>query len=315
MPNPDKPSYSHGSTGSEPSSSLDYENGDPLDANNLDYYINTLFVKVKSIIDTLNTIDSDGDGKVDAADTADSATTASQVKGNDIDSNGDGKVNSADSADVADTANLYKGNDIDSDGDGKVDQADLADTATTANQVKGNDIDSDGDGKVNAADNADYATNAGDADTVDGKNASAFMQTSKSYIPEKNSILYKSSPSTSVGSSNGDVSGSSYTTLNSITYDVTNKPSIKVSSYVNERNINGWDNNFRIVINGSVVTSADIGNGSSVSGNYNSFSVSGNVTIEVQGKITDTDPDYNNYAYTYSADIDVYEAATQNNMA
>jgi len=144
MPNPDKPNYSHGSTGNEPSSSLDYENGDPLDANNLDYYVNTLFVKVKSIIDTLNTIDSDGDGKVDAADTADNATTASQVKGNDIDTDGDGKVNAADNADVADTANLYKYNDIDSDGDGKVD----------------------------AADNADYADEANNADTVDGKNAS-----------------------------------------------------------------------------------------------------------------------------------------------
>jgi hypothetical protein len=44
------------------------------------------------------------------------------------------------------------------------------------NETRGalEDLDSDGDGKVDAAENADFATNAGDADTVDGEDASAF---------------------------------------------------------------------------------------------------------------------------------------------
>jgi len=155
MSNPDKPDYTHGSNGTKPSNSVDYTNGDPLDADNLDYFINTPFEKIRAIIDRLVAIDSDGDGKVDAADTADDATNVtSTYKGNDIDSDGDGKVNSANSAD---TATTVKGNDIDSDGDGKVDSADVADNATA---YKNNDIDSDGDGTV---DSADFATSAGDS--------------------------------------------------------------------------------------------------------------------------------------------------------
>jgi len=166
MPNPDKPDYTHGSNGTKPSDSVDYENGDPLDSENLDYFINTPFEKIKAIIDRLVTIDSDGDGKVDAADTADSATTASKVKGNDIDSDGDGKVDTADTADSATTASKVKGNDIDSDGDGVVNEAD------SANTYKNNDIDSDGDGRVDAAEQAD------NADTIDGFEANELISSS-----------------------------------------------------------------------------------------------------------------------------------------
>jgi len=156
MSNPDKPDYTHGSTGQKPSQARDYENGDRLDANNLDYFINTPLEKIKAIIDTLVDIDSDGDGVVDRADSAVTADSADAYKGNDIDSDGDGKVNSAEQADNATTV---KNNDIDSDGDGKVDSAESADDATNVTSTyKGNDIDSDGDGKVNSADQADNAT-------------------------------------------------------------------------------------------------------------------------------------------------------------
>lgn len=92
---PSKPTYTHGSQGTEPGSSLDYQNGDPLDADNFDYYVNVEFSKIKAIIDALNTLDSNDDGKVDAADVADNTTL---YKGNDIDSDGDGVVNDADYA-------------------------------------------------------------------------------------------------------------------------------------------------------------------------------------------------------------------------
>lgn len=174
MPNPDKPDYTHGSTGQKPSQARDYQNGDRLDADNLDYFINTPFEKIKAIIDTLVTIDSDGDGVVDRADSAVTADSADAYKSNDIDSDGDGKVNSADQADNATTV---KGNDIDSDGDGKVDSAESADSATTATDAtnvtstyKGNDIDSDGDGKVD------------NADKIDGQEASDLKPTKADFI-------------------------------------------------------------------------------------------------------------------------------------
>jgi len=99
MPNPNKPDYTHGSTGTKPDPQ-DYDNGQPLDANVFDYYINELFETLKDVIDQLNVIDSDGDGVVDEADYANDAN-ASTYKSNDIDTDGDGKVNNADTADTA----------------------------------------------------------------------------------------------------------------------------------------------------------------------------------------------------------------------
>jgi len=212
MTNPDKPDYTHGSNGTKPSKSIDYTNGDPLDSENLDYFINTPFEKIKDSIDRLVAIDSDGDGKVDEAEQADNATNVTATyKGNDIDSNGDGKVDSADNADDAiNVTSTYKGNDLDSNGDGKVDAADTADNTTayknndidsngdgkvdnadvadTANLYKNNDIDSDGDGVV---DEADYAATAGDADTVDGLQASTLDSRTKIFNESLSSNLSK----------------------------------------------------------------------------------------------------------------------------
>lgn len=67
---PSKPSYSHGSTGTQPPNPRDYENGDPLDADEMDYYIYQSFSTIKDIIDALNTLDSDDDGTVDEAEYA-----------------------------------------------------------------------------------------------------------------------------------------------------------------------------------------------------------------------------------------------------
>lgn len=97
---PNKDSYTHGSTGAEPATPRDYDNGDPLDAENFDYYLYTTITQINAIIDALNAIDSDNDEQVDAADHADSATDATNVtgsyKGNDIDNDGDGVVNKSD---------------------------------------------------------------------------------------------------------------------------------------------------------------------------------------------------------------------------
>jgi len=100
MPTPTKPTYTHGSTGTKPPVSRDFENQDPLDANEFDYFVNTTFEDIKDIIDFLDLLDSDGDGTVDAADSATDATNVTATyKNNDIDSNGDGIVDEADISD------------------------------------------------------------------------------------------------------------------------------------------------------------------------------------------------------------------------
>jgi hypothetical protein len=102
---PTKPTYSHGSTGTAPSSAIDYANGDPLNADELDYYLHVEFAKIKALIDWAESIDTNDDGKVDAADSADVATNVtSTYKGNDLDSDADGKVDAAETADSASTA-------------------------------------------------------------------------------------------------------------------------------------------------------------------------------------------------------------------
>jgi len=84
---PNKPSYSHGSTGTAPASALDYANGDPLDADNLDYYVNTPLAKIKGLIDALETVDNDVSTKLDSsaytpeADTHSPPTTTQNTGG------------------------------------------------------------------------------------------------------------------------------------------------------------------------------------------------------------------------------------------
>lgn len=123
----DKIPHEHGSAGAQPPSGLDFSSGDFPDPEIFDWFWRETTTTVNSHADRLDEIDSNNDGRVDAADVADTATN---LKGNDIDSDGDGKV---DAAEQADNATNLKGNDIDSDGDGKVDAADRADT------VDGND--------------------------------------------------------------------------------------------------------------------------------------------------------------------------------
>jgi hypothetical protein len=153
--------HTHGDVGEKPPQDLNFQSGDIPDPEVFDWFWSEVPAAINDHADEIEAIKS-GETTIGSVSEADSATN---VKGNDIDSDGDGKVNAADQADVADTADRYKGNDIDTDGDGKVDAAETADTAASATNVKGNDIDTDGDGKV---DNADRADAADTADTVKG---------------------------------------------------------------------------------------------------------------------------------------------------
>jgi hypothetical protein len=95
-----------GESGESPPDGFFYDGGDQVNEKHLDY----LWDSVKGLEDDV------------------------QASLNDIDSNSDGRV------DAADTATLVKGNDIDSDGDGKVDSANTADTATSISDVNYSDL-------------------------------------------------------------------------------------------------------------------------------------------------------------------------------
>jgi len=147
-----KLNHPHGDAGEKPPDTLNFQAGGKPNPEHFDWFWATVTSVVDGHATEFGRLDSDNDGQVDAADTADdAANVTSTYKGNDIDVDGDGKVNSAE---AADTAVKVKDNDIDSNGDGQVDAADTADNATNVTSTyKGNDIDSDGDGRVNAADN------------------------------------------------------------------------------------------------------------------------------------------------------------------
>lgn len=122
-----------GEAGESPDVGFFYEGGNQVNEKHLDYLWNNVNGLEEDVIAALNDIDSDGDGKVDAADAAD---TASAYKGNDIDSDGDGKVDAADSADVAggSTGTFNLASDIafpDADSDGS--SFSMKEDATTGN--------------------------------------------------------------------------------------------------------------------------------------------------------------------------------------
>lgn len=96
MPIPDPPAYDHGSTGTQPPQPRDYNTGDPLDADELDYYLHTEFTTLDEIITALTELEN-GTIQVASADAADVAASANSVAGSDV----DGQVNSAAEADQA----------------------------------------------------------------------------------------------------------------------------------------------------------------------------------------------------------------------
>lgn len=94
---------SWGDAGSQPSAGFSYDKNDKVNEKHLDYLWNALYNFEDEVRSALDDIDSNSDGIVDEAD------SANNFKGNDIDSNGDGIV------DEADTAPLVKNTDIDKD--------------------------------------------------------------------------------------------------------------------------------------------------------------------------------------------------------
>lgn len=156
----DKFSISWGDTGTKPTDGEDFESGERPDAQKFDWKWYNTIDKINKIWDELTRLDSNDDGQVDAADTADYANDAdaSTYKNNDIDSDGDGKVDAADDADTlgGESASAFA--------DSNHGNEEHSSTFTTLTEVNNN---------ADVPD-ADYADSAGNADTVDGEHAGAF---------------------------------------------------------------------------------------------------------------------------------------------
>ena len=89
--------YSHGAQGDEPAGPLDFQTGDPIPPEHFDWWWYTVIQSINNHAAILEALDSDGDGTVDAADTAASADSANSVAGSDV----TGQVDAAASADQA----------------------------------------------------------------------------------------------------------------------------------------------------------------------------------------------------------------------
>lgn len=94
---------SWGDSGEQPSSGFNYQGQDLVNEKHFDYLWNALYNLEDEMRAALSDIDSDADGVVDEAD------SANTYKGNDIDTDGDGVVNEADNSP------LFKQTDIDTD--------------------------------------------------------------------------------------------------------------------------------------------------------------------------------------------------------
>ena len=220
--------YSHGDSGTEPPSDHDFQNNQRPDAQNFDWFWSTVINRINGIISEFNRIDSDDDGKVDAADQADNADTVDGLHADALadaghdhnhdeltnvglsdhhsrytDSEAVAAVNGETSLTVditgdADTVDGQNYSDIQNwvNNNADVPNADYADhagTASTAYTVNGqnySDIQNwvNNNADVPNADHADHADTAGDADTVDGNHASAFADVGHNHDSNKSYI-------------------------------------------------------------------------------------------------------------------------------
>jgi len=96
-----KLNHPHGDDGVKPPDNLNFQAGDKPDPEHFDWFWATVTSVVDGHTSEFTRLDSDNDGQVDAADTADDATNVtSTYKGNDLDTDGDGQVDAADTADT-----------------------------------------------------------------------------------------------------------------------------------------------------------------------------------------------------------------------
>ena len=141
--------YSHGDNGSEPSSALDFQQNQRPDAQNFDWFWSTVINRINGINSEFNRLDSDDDGKVDAADQADNADTV------------DGEHAGA----FADASHGHNHNELTN-----VGSSDHHSRYTDSEAVVA--VNAQTSLAVDITGDADHADTAGDADTVDGLHAS-----------------------------------------------------------------------------------------------------------------------------------------------
>lgn len=129
--------HTHGDTGEKPAQDLNFQTGGFPDPEVFDWFWTEVPAAINDHANTIEAIDANEDGVVDEAAYAQDTDS---FKGNDLDTDGDGKVDAAETADSAKTADTVKGNDLDSDGDGKVDSAESADTAAGLTNVSHSEL-------------------------------------------------------------------------------------------------------------------------------------------------------------------------------
>jgi hypothetical protein len=170
--------YSHGDNGSEPSSALDFQQNQRPDAQNFDWFWSTVINRINGIISEFNRLDSNDDGKVDAADQADNADTLDgEHAGAFADAGHDHNHDELTNVGSSDHHSRYTDSEAVAAVNGETSLAvDITGDADTVDGQNYSDIQNwvNNNADVPNADHADHADTTGDADTVDGNHASAF---------------------------------------------------------------------------------------------------------------------------------------------
>ena len=172
--------YSHGDNGSEPSSALDFQQNQRPDAQNFDWFWSTVINRINGINSEFNRLDSNDDGKVDAADQADNADTLDgEHAGAFADAGHDHNHDELTNVGSSDHHSRYTDSETVAAVNGETSLAvDITGDADTVDGQNYSDIQNwvNNNADVPNADHADHADTAGDADTVDGLDSTDFAR-------------------------------------------------------------------------------------------------------------------------------------------
>ena len=176
----DNINYSHGDNGSEPSSALDFQQNQRPDAQNFDWFWSTVINRINGIISEFNRLDSNDDGKVDAADQADNADTLDgEHAGAFADAGHDHNHDELTNVGSSDHHSRYTDSEaVVAVNDQTSLAVDITGDADTLNGQNYSDIQNWVNNNVDVpnVDHVDHADTAGDANSVDGLDSTDFAR-------------------------------------------------------------------------------------------------------------------------------------------
>jgi hypothetical protein len=172
-------SYTHGDTGTEPASSLDFTKNERPKAGNFDWWWDSVIKAINGHASEFDELDSDNDGVVDKADTlVAGANLSGGLNASDGTTIWNNTGNYVPQSSLQNTSVTVAGNAVSLGGSTAVAHGDLSDAPASAHHTRYADSEA-----VTAVNSETELTVdiSGDADTVDGEDASAFADSGHSH--------------------------------------------------------------------------------------------------------------------------------------